>query len=88
MYILAPFWDAQTIQNRQKNVFETDAFFNTIFVAFFFDFLAILDRFWEAQGGQKLQKITTKRRRGAFGARLKCIWTFGAISETILKRFN
>ena len=34
-----------------------------------------------------LQKITKKRCWGAFGARLKCVWTCGAISETILERF-
>ena len=51
--ILVPFWDAQAIQIRQKNVFETDAFFNIVFFCVFLYFFAIWDRFWEAQGGQK-----------------------------------
>ena len=35
IFILASFWDAQTIKNRSNIVFETDAFFITDFVCVF-----------------------------------------------------
>ena len=56
MFILASFWDAQTIKNRSNIVCETDAFFNTVFVCVFFRILAILARFGEAPGDPKIAK--------------------------------
>ena len=61
-------------------MFETDAFFNTVFVRVFFTFLAILVQFWEAPGGAKIAKI----RKTLLSGR---VWSAFGLSVRLRKGF-
>ena len=61
-------------------MFETDAFFNTVFVRVFFWFSAILVRFGEAPGGAKVAKIGKTSLSGR-------VWSAFELSVRLQKGF-
>ena len=54
------------MENREKMVLKTLCFFDIDFSSLFFRFFAILARFWEAPGAQKINKKSKKSHSGRF----------------------
>ena len=65
-------------------MFETDAFFSSVFEASFVDLLRFWLDFGRPREVEKLQKITKKRFRGAFEVRSDLRFDFGGDFKAIL----